>query len=204
MSTKNKDSAEVVLFMTAFARLKEWCDDAPEDLKACATADSSIRDLCTKVFDLGNELRRNERRHRALYTAPVDPVFIREWRDFESRYEVVLSELWLADISPYLACSEPVKAAPADAQWINEDDEADFQARGVQESIEFAQFNAVQSHRWDEEQQNFIRHILEGVAAWERLKQDTGFDLRGVFRRRALVPFILVPRRIAARHGSEE
>jgi len=46
--------------------------------------------------------------------------------------------------------------------------------------------------------------IQDGIAAWERLKQDTGFDLQGVFRRRALVPFVLVPRKVAAKHGSAE
>ena len=53
-------------------------------------------------------------------------------------------------------------------------------------------------------QQGFIRRVQDGVAAWDRLEKDTGFDLRGVFRRRALVPFVLVPRQVAAKHGSAE
>jgi hypothetical protein len=44
----------------------------------------------------------------------------------------------------------------------------------------------------------------DGAVAWNRLQKDFGFDLRGVFRRRALVPFVLVPRRVAAKHASKE
>jgi formylmethanofuran dehydrogenase subunit D len=51
--------------------------------------------------------------------------------------------------------------------------------------------------------------LSNGPTEWqkdyaERLIGDHGLDLRGVFRRRALVPFVLVPRSIAAKHGSAE
>jgi hypothetical protein len=36
---------------------------------------------------------------------------------------------------------------------------------------------------------------------WKSLKDEAGFDLRGVIRRRALVPFVLFPRHVAAHHG---
>ena len=39
--------------------------------------------------------------------------------------------------------------------------------------------------------------IEDGVAAWDQLKRDTGFDLRGVFRRRQLIPFVFLPRRVS-------
>jgi Domain of unknown function (DUF4145) len=41
-------------------------------------------------------------------------------------------------------------------------------------------------------------------ADWKRLKDEAGFDLRGVLRRRALVPFVLFPRHVAAQHGQAE
>src|SRR3954471_9764164 len=61
----------------------------------------------------------------------------------------------------------------------------------IEEAIEFAQFNVDQDWRWDGSQETFIERVQDGLAAWDRLKQDTGFDLGGVFRRRALVPFVL-------------
>ena len=79
------------------------------------------------------------------------------------------------------------------------------QAGGIEEAIEFAQINADQKNRWIEDDElEFIERIQDGIAAWDRLKQETGFDLRGVFRRRALVPFVLVPRKVAAKQGSAE
>ena len=130
--------------------------------------------------------------------------FIEAWRDYEERYQSVLAGVWLSDLLPELEDIEPSKLPRADFQWESADDEAEEQAGGIREAIDFAQFNVDQEHRWNEDQEDFINRIQEGVAAWERLKQSTGFDLRGVFRRRALVPFVLVPRKVAARHGRTE
>jgi len=134
---------------------------------------------------------------RTLFATPVDPAFIAAWRDYGERYERVVSGIWLADLWPESRTDVPLPAPTADFQWEVADDEAVEQASGVEKAIEFAEFNADQDHRWDDSQIDFIRQIQEGVAAWERLKLDTGFDLRGIFRRRALVPFVLVPRQVA-------
>jgi hypothetical protein len=42
--------------------------------------------------------------------------------------------------------------------------------------------------------EDFRESIEDAMAAWQRLKHDAGFDLQGVFRRRELVPFVLIPR----------
>jgi hypothetical protein len=52
--------------------------------------------------------------------------------------------------------------------------------------------------------EDFRECIEDAMAAWQRLKHDAGFDLQGVFRRRELIPFVLVPRHVAAKHGSAE
>ena len=204
MSRSAKDSAEVVEFMTLFARLKHWSDDAPEELADLAATDTSAKDLCIQLSFAARFLKMNERRAQALFAAPVDPAFLAAWRDYEERYETVVSGIWLSDLLPELGAGEPSSVPKADLQWDNADHEAEEQADGIEEAIEFAQFNADQDDRWDESQEDFIHRIQDGVAAWDRLKQDTGFDLRGVFRRRALVPFVLVPRQVAAKHGSAE
>ncbi len=46
MARSGKDSDEVKIFLTLFARLKEWSDDAPHDLVELANRDSSVKDLC--------------------------------------------------------------------------------------------------------------------------------------------------------------
>lgn len=203
MTKPGKDSPEVVKFMTLFARLKHWSDDAPEDLAELAANDSSVKDLCTQLSFAARFLKMNERRARALFAAPVDPAFISAWRDYEQRYEAVMAGVWLSDLFPEFGTVEASGVPKADLQWDNSDDDAREQAVGIGEAIDFAQSNVDQEDRWFD-QPEFIERIQEGIAAWERLEQDTGFELRGVFRRRALVPFVLVPRQVAARHGSAE
>ena len=53
MSKPGKDSREVVEFMTLFARLKLYSDDAPEDLSELAASDSSVKKLCTQLSSAG-------------------------------------------------------------------------------------------------------------------------------------------------------
>jgi hypothetical protein len=46
--------------------------------------------------------------------------------------------------------------------------------------------------------------IKLAMADWKSLKDEAGLDLRGVFRRRALVPFVLFPRHVASHHSQSE
>jgi hypothetical protein len=119
MSRSGKDSGEVVKFMTLFARLKDWSDDAPEDLAELAASDSSVKDLCIELSFAAHFLKMNERRARALFAAPVDPAFLSAWRDYEERYESVVSGFWLSALLPELGVSEPPRIPKADLQWDN-------------------------------------------------------------------------------------
>lgn len=203
MTKLGKDSPEVVNFMVLFARLKDWSDDAPNELAEFAASDSSVRDLCTKLFFAASSLKMNERRARSLFAAPVDPAFIIAWREYEEHYGRLLSGIWLSGLFPEISAGEPDRAPESDRRWSRSDDDAKEQECGIESAIEFAQYNIDQEDRWTD-QPEFVERIQEGVGAWERLKQETGFDLRGVFRRRALVPFVLVPRQVANMHGSAE
>lgn len=202
MSSSPKDSPEVMEFMALFARLKQWCDDAPDELADFAKTDSSIRDLGISLSFTASFLKMNEKRHRALFAAPVDPAFLVAWRDYEARYEAVLADIWIADFMPELESGQPSRVSKADFQWDVADNEAADQSSGIEEAIEFAQFNADQD--WRDFPEGFVERVQDGVAAWQRLQRDTGFDLRGVFRRRELIPFVLVPRQVAAKQGSAE
>jgi hypothetical protein len=72
--------------------------------------------------------------------------------------------------------------------------------RAIEDAIQFT-FETAPYHDYDKE---FLAGIEDAMAAWQRLKHDAGFDLQGVFRRRELVPFVLVPRHVAAKHGSAQ
>jgi hypothetical protein len=194
MSLNPKDSAEVMEFMTLFARLKQWCDDAPDELADFAKTDSSVRELGFSLSLTASFLKMNEKRHRALFASPVDPAFLVAWRDYEARYEAVLADTWLADFMPELGSGEPSQVLKADLQWDVANDEAMEQSSGIEEAIEFAHLNANQD--WRDFPEGSVERVQDGVAAWERLQRDTGFDLHGVFRRRELIPFVLVPRQV--------
>ena len=203
MAKSNKDSAEVVTFLGLFARLKDWTDDDPVSLSALAKNDASIRKLCGDLSWAAHLLKVNERRRRQLFAAPADSQFIQTWRDYEERYQSTLAGVWLSELFIDWESLAPTDMPRADTEWENADCEAREQDGGIRDAIHFAQFNVDQEDRWTE-QPEFIERIQDGIAAWEALKEETGFDLRGIFRRRALVPFVLVPRKIAAREGSSE
>lgn len=202
MSKPGKDSPEVVEFMTLFARLKLFSDDAPDDLSALAANDSSIEVLSTQLSLAAHLLKMNERRARELFAAPVDPDFLIAWRDYEERYESIVLGIVLSSFLPELGSGEASRIPKAELQWDIADDEASEQAGGIEDAIELARYKV--ENDGDYLDPEFAQKVEEGVAAWDRLSSDTGFDLRGIFRRRALVPFVLVPRRVAAKHGSAE
>jgi hypothetical protein len=197
---KFKDSADVIKFLALFAQLKNWSDDDPGCLSKLAKDDEGLKDLCVKLYSAASSLKMNERRRRQLFAAPVDPKFLTAYRDFEERFEKPLAGIWLADIFPMLDEIEPEHTPEADLQWENADHDGAEQARAIEDAIQFT-FETTPYHDYDKE---FLESIEDAMAAWQRLKDDAEFDLRGVFRRRELVPFVLVPSHVAAKHGSAQ
>ena len=203
MTSRGKDSDEVVEFMALFTRLKDWCDDEPEDLADFSESDSSIKEVCNKLSLRAGLLRMSERRGRALFASPVDPKFLEAWRDYEVRYQTVLSKIWPSDLFAELATEDDTGTPIPDQRWADADAEGEDLAGGIDRAIAFAQDNIDQEHRWAD-QPDFEQQVREGLDAWERFKEETDFDLRGVFRRRLLVPFVLVPRHVAAKHSASD
>ncbi len=203
MSKTAKDSAEVVEFMALFAQLKAFCDDTPDGLAELAEKDESVKDVCSRLSNAAFWLKRNERRARTLFAAPVAPAFLTAWRDYEERYNSVLSGALLPTLWFPLEQQATARAPTADLRWADADDAAEQQAAVIAQALDFAQTNAEQEERWVD-QPDLPDRIHDGIAAWQQLRRETGFDLRGVFRRRALIPFVFVPRDVASRHGSAE
>jgi hypothetical protein len=198
----NKDADEVVKFLALLAKLKDWCDDDPGRLRTLAESNDAIKGLCNQLSWAAHFLKMNERRHRELFAAPTNPKFMTEWRDFEARFESVLLDILFAEFFEGLEPAESTQASKADLQWEFADDMAREQASAIEEAIAFAHGQATQD--WREFDEGFRENIEDGMAAWERLKSEVGFDLRGIFRRRDLIPFVLVRPEVAAGHGSTE
>ncbi len=121
-----KDHELVVKFMNLYSKLQEYTDDDPSGLKASAESDESVKEICLEVLDVASRLRRYERLERSLFVGPVDPQFIKKWRDFDGRYAIPVGNVGLADLCFELFAdiltSKPnfeaeIKAADANARY---------------------------------------------------------------------------------------
>lgn len=203
-----KDSAEVVKFMTLFQKLRDKIDDDPEGLAGLSATDESVKKMCNDLHGATFALTMKERHSRNVFAAPIDPSFIEAWRDYESRFESHLVSIFLMDLGLMdLGALAPddllaEKRSQFDIIWDNADDEGKEQLGGIEAALDFAEDQATQDGRGFPE--GFPESIEDGIFAWSRLKTATRFDLQGIFRRRELIPFVLVPRHVAAHHGSEK
>jgi hypothetical protein len=209
-----KDSAAVVQFMARFARLKTYVDDDPTDLVSDAIRDESVRDLCADLAWDAITLELSERDDPELFSIGVDPAFIAAWRDYQKRYHGPVG--WVSscvlfstfggddeDLATQMASDRP-RPLTAHDRWANADAEAAEGVSKIAGAVAFAKDQIEEEDRWDDDQEDWVQDITDGVRAWSLLEHQTGIDLRGMFRRRALVPFVLIPRKIANQQGSKD
>jgi Domain of unknown function (DUF4145) len=198
----NKDSDEIVKFQVLYSKVKEYCDNVPDNLIADVERDSSVKELCNELHWAAFLVQANDRRRHELFTAPVDPEFLLAWRDFEERYDRVLSQIIFADIIGDLGDAKTPEKPKAEFLWECADEEAADRARAIKAAIDFARDQA--EGGWQDFPDGFAETIEDGISAWNSLVTEAGFDLRGAFRRRELVPFVLIPRHLADRQGSKD
>src|SRR5687767_5194156 len=94
----SKDTVEVIKFLALFTQLKGLSNDEPRKLLELAEGNATIKEHCHQLSWAAHFLKMIERRHCQLFAAPVDPQFVTEWRDFEERFEPVLSDIVWADL----------------------------------------------------------------------------------------------------------
>lgn len=201
--------------MTLFARLKTFVDDDPTDLVNDAICDESVRDLCADLYWDVFFLELAERDRPELFANPVDPAFIAAWRDYQKRYEAYVG--WISscvllsgigaeeedDLSVQLGRDRPVRPTPED-RWKSADDSAAEVSGRIDLALDFAKDQIGQDDRWTTDQQGWVDEISEGIDVWSSLRNQMGIDIHGILRRRAMVPFVLVPRKVANQQGSEQ
>lgn len=127
MAIAQKDSPEVVEFRTLYSKLRDWCEDLPDDLPVLCETDPSIKKLSFKLNLSCSFLKYSERLRPELFCAPIDPEFIREWRDYEKRYESILDEIFLGELLQELDSDDDGQSSatdqlkPIDKLWRDED-----------------------------------------------------------------------------------
>lgn len=197
----NKDSAEALTFLTRFNRLKGFIDDDPHNIVPDAQNDDSIRDLCVDLFFAAHFADPPTARGPDTLIAPADPVFIRAWREYEAAYADPVFTVVFGDLSAVGGAD--MRTLP-DRRWDAADDTASEASSGIDQAMSFAQENIEQEHRHASFPDGFVEEVTEGLKGWDKLHSETRFDLRGIFRRRALIPFILIPRAVAAKYSDKD
>lgn len=197
-----KDHEAVVRFLLSYNRLRDIIDDDPAELVALAHDDPTLTDLCIQLGDAALALRLSERRVAELFAAPADPHFVAAWRDYEERYQRPLATIYLRSLGFLWDTPETESSTDFFRAWSVAAEEAAERAQALQEIIDFAQEQIEQEHRGFGP--DFVERVGDGIAEWHRFRESAGFDIGGAFRRRALVPFVLVPRHVAKGHGDRE
>lgn len=202
---QGNDSERVVRFMREFARLKEWTDDQPTRLEEFAAKDGSIGELASKLSLHAFLLKSAEMSGRQLFTKPVNPAFISAWRYYEARYSDAVKRVWAARFHSLLAdrgLASGEQSPRVDSPWNDADEAAREASNAVEMALNFAEEQV--SQEWRDFPEGFREDLLEGTEAWDELKRSAGFDLRGAVRRRALIPFILIPPHVSNPRGDSD
>lgn len=199
MSGVGKDSNEVIEFMSLFQRLRTAVADNPKDLARLAEADAAVKRLCGALGIAAACLGLSEKAQRRLFAAPVDPVFVATWRDYQARYKEQVGNIFWSDQGFLESASFVEKKWGERDLWEMADEDAREDASAFEEALQFAFDEVAQEHR--DFGPDFRNRIEDAETAWDRLKFEVGVDMRGVFRRRELVPFVLIPRQVARNYG---
>lgn len=197
--------------MADFARLRDAVNDDATLLSARLDTDSELLKLSRSVAWSAWSLKEAERRHRPLYIAPVDPAFITAWRTFESRYEGTVSRFHI-DLSALDDLAEELgelvkdgvapRRTPLKELWDDADYEARQEAKALLDMVDFAEGEASQDTRDFDEV--YRRSVLSGAGNLYSLFTNVGLDIVGIFRRRRLVPVVLVPRHVSNAHSPSD
>lgn len=207
--------AKVVEFMRLFTALKKQVDDMPERVADLAVSDTSVMHLCKSVYFAADALRTNERASPNLFTEAVDPKFPVAWRDYEKRYEFDLS-LIVMKYSEGESVTVSLESMDDALKWQGAEVLSLEWASHIDTFILFAGMYFLKfptdiekmypffDNESDVSSKDFIERIHSGAEGWLKLKEEAGFDLPGILRRRLLVPHVLVPSQVAVKHGSAE
>jgi hypothetical protein len=202
-----KHSPEVQTFMAAFHRLRDRISDDPSVLeREVMTADRSLAKLCRELDGASWPLKIAQRSRRQLYSAPTNPNFVAAWREYEANYARPLARISLFGLGlpkmPEESAADENDASERIWEW--EQDEAESNAEGFRAVVELAEeeIDVQAKHRgWDEDD---VERAREGLHAWRGLVEGAEFDLAGVFRRRRLTPFVMIPRHVSGHYDASD
>ncbi len=122
------------------------------------------------------------------------------WKEYEANWRGAEQEFRESPWAYYWAGAEK----SFETRWRESDDTARTNASAIDQAIEEARISieaSVGDGITDEDYQDRVR---SGIDAWNRLVEEVGFDLAGVFRRRILVPFVMIPRHVSGHYDGSD
>lgn len=164
-----------------------------------------------RAFLCSQTLRARPAKPSATFSAPTNPKFVVVWRDYEARYARPLARVFLLGLG--LSKKPPrgefeEKAANGnddfELNWEWEQDEGESNAEGFKAIIELAEGEIeVQAKRrkWGSDD---VERARDGIHGWRSLVEGAEFDLAGVFRRRNLTPFTMIPRHVSGHYDASD
>lgn len=205
IETRRSDTEE--RFLILYARVQELSDQDPSLVIATSRADPEFGRLCLDLSTLAGFLKRSED-DPAGFVRPVGKDFITCWRDYEKRYSSEVGRAFLEYLTgKHLPERRPVRLRGQVASAANPTLEqchasADETAHDKQFALELL-IDAVRD-KWTDggyDESAVEDWVRPGIGAWDFLQSGIGLDVRGIFRRKALVPFILFPHHVSAKYG---
>lgn len=116
-----------------------------------------------------------------------------DWRGAEQRFRETPWEWYWAGVEKSL-----------ETRWRESDEIARAHASAIDQVIEEAKISIDASVGDGITEEYYQDRVLSGIDAWKRLVGEVGFDLAGVFRRRKLVPFVMIPRHVSGHYGGSD
>jgi len=188
-----KDDPRSMEFRRLYRKLRDWTDDKPSVLKANVSDDEGLKKLCIDLHFAKFIIQTDEREHRKLFREPVDAKFIADWRDYEKHWDDILSDIaWDEICADAPAVPNAKTKDPFALLWEAADEGAREEALELDAAIE----QAVSSVEFGDFPEGYPESVERSVREFRRLPQKIGLDLIGVFRRRQLIPLVLIPERL--------
>jgi hypothetical protein len=193
------DSELVVKFLEKFNRLKKYCSGNPDNISEIAETNDECHTLCVALYSIASDLRTAEFAKARAFSSPTNPIFVKAWREWLLRFEKPVSQIAIKQLFSE-GYSAPIPVHSLDAVW--------WECAQVSAIDMFLSLERLlgASQIFAEEIDSIVKRIFDVEAdggeemppheAWQTLKEKVGFDPIRSARRRLLMPFVLVPRKV--------
>lgn len=203
-----KHDQDLIEFMYLFSKIKTEINNEPGLLRKAVEVDDLLEEHCVKLYWLTFSINIDEKKGRKLFLNPVNNKFIIEWRDYEDNWKDIIDELGCNDLLqdlplPLLDAIPNELLDPKRKYWQRSDDLASSSLRGFNNIMDQAEQSVdVDFTQYPENYEEYCQDILTSIKEFKELPAKIGIDLRGILRRRKLVPITLIPSHVANRHGN--